>query len=129
MTVIFVILVILASVILGLIVLVQNPKGGGLAGNIAGFSNQFMGVKQTTDVLEKGTWIFAGVIAVLCLVSTLFISGGSTGSRGASDKVGNAPPVQSSAPAANPNALNPQGVQPQANPVSTSTSPSTNQTP
>ena len=69
----FIILVIVASTILSLIVLVQNPKGGGLAGNIAGFSNQFMGVKQTTDVLEKGTWIFAAVIGVLCLVSTLFI--------------------------------------------------------
>jgi preprotein translocase subunit SecG len=56
--------------------LVQNPKGGGLAGNIAGFSNQFMGVKQTTDVLEKGTWIFAAVIAVLCITSTVFIRGG-----------------------------------------------------
>ena len=88
MTVIFVILVILASVILGLIVLVQNPKGGGLAGNIAGFSNQFMGVKQTTDVLEKGTWIFAAVIGVLCLVSTVFISGTSSRSGGASEKVG-----------------------------------------
>jgi len=74
MTTLFVILIILASVVLGLIVLVQNPKGGGLAGNIAGFSNQFMGVKQTTDVLEKGTWIFGGVIAVLCLLSVLFIS-------------------------------------------------------
>jgi preprotein translocase subunit SecG len=76
MTVLFVILIILACVVLGLIVLVQNPKGGGLAGNIAGFSNQFMGVKQTTDVLEKGTWVFAGVIAVLCITSTFFISGG-----------------------------------------------------
>ncbi|MGH2553820.1 MAG: preprotein translocase subunit SecG [Chitinophagaceae bacterium] len=75
MTIIFIVLVVLASVILGLIVLVQNPKGGGLAGNIAGFSNQFMGVKQTTDVLEKGTWIFAGVIGVLCLFSVFFISG------------------------------------------------------
>ena len=76
MTLLFVILIILACVVLSLIVLVQNPKGGGLAGNIAGFSNQFMGVKQTTDVLEKGTWIFAGVIAVLCITSTFFISGG-----------------------------------------------------
>ncbi len=74
MTTLFIILIVLASAVLGLIVLVQNPKGGGLAGNIAGFSNQFMGVKQTTDVLEKGTWIFAGVIAVLCLLSVLFIS-------------------------------------------------------
>ena len=76
MTILFLILVILACVILSLIVLVQNPKGGGLAGNIAGFSNQFMGVKQTTDVLEKGTWIFAAVISVLCITSTFFISGG-----------------------------------------------------
>ena len=76
MTLLFVILIIVASVILGLIVLVQNPKGGGLASNIAGFSNQFMGVKQTTDVLEKGTWIFAAVIGILCIVSTFFIEGG-----------------------------------------------------
>ena len=74
MTILFIILIVLASVVLGFIVLVQNPKGGGLAGNVAGFSNQFMGVKQTTDVLEKGTWIFAAVIAALCLLSVLFIS-------------------------------------------------------
>jgi preprotein translocase subunit SecG len=77
MTLLFLILIILACVILSLIVLVQNPKGGGLAGSIAGFSNQFMGVKQTTDVLEKGTWIFAAVIAILSITSTFFISGGS----------------------------------------------------
>lgn len=79
MTLLFVILIILASVILGLIVLIQNPKGGGLAGNIAGFSTQFMGVKQTTDVLEKGTWIFAAVIAVLSITSSVFISKTSSG--------------------------------------------------
>ena len=73
MTTLFVILIILASVILSLIVLIQNPKGGGLAGNVAGFSNQFMGVKQTTDVLEKGTWIFAALIAILCITSAVFI--------------------------------------------------------
>jgi preprotein translocase subunit SecG len=75
MTVLFIILIILASVILSLIVLVQNPKGGGLSGNIAGFSNQFMGVKQTTDVLEKGTWIFAAIVGILCIVSSIFIPG------------------------------------------------------
>src|SRR5437764_6715599 len=73
MVILFVILVLLACVILSLIVLVQNPKGGGLAGNIAGFSTQFMGVKQTTDVLEKGTWIFAALIAILCLFSGFFL--------------------------------------------------------
>src|SRR5688500_18067550 len=77
MTILFIILILIASIILALIVLVQNPKGGGLAGNIAGFSNQFMGVKQTTDVLEKGTWIFAAVIAILCITSTFFVEGGN----------------------------------------------------
>jgi preprotein translocase subunit SecG len=81
MLILFAILVILASVILGLIVLVQNPKGGGLSGTFGGVSNQLMGVKQTTDVLEKGTWIFAGVVGILCMLSPLFIpktSGGSS---------------------------------------------------
>ncbi len=77
MTLLFVILIILASAILGAIVLIQNPKGGGLAGSFGGFSNQFMGVKQTTDVLEKGTWIFAAVIAVLCITATVFIGDGA----------------------------------------------------
>lgn len=95
MTVLFVILIVLASVILGFIVLVQNPKGGGLAGNIAGFSNQFMGVKQTTDVLEKGTWIFAIVIAVLCLTSTVFISKTRGGIEDKTEKVGTSLPVNS----------------------------------
>jgi preprotein translocase subunit SecG len=92
MTVIFVILITLASVVLGFIVLVQNPKGGGLTGNIAGFSNQFMGVKQTTDVLEKGTWLFAAIIGVLALASSLFISGSSSSSGGASEKIGTSAP-------------------------------------
>lgn len=76
MVIVFLVLITLASVILGFIVLVQNPKGGGLAGNIAGFSNQFMGVKQTTDVLEKGTWIFAALIGILCMISVLFLNNG-----------------------------------------------------
>src|SRR5689334_10813249 len=75
MTILFIILIILFSVILSLIVLVQNPKGGGLSGSIAGFNTQFMGVKQTTDVLEKGTWVMAVLIALLTIASPLFISG------------------------------------------------------
>ncbi|MBI5857124.1 MAG: preprotein translocase subunit SecG [Sphingobacteriales bacterium] len=98
MTTLFIILIILASGILALIVLVQNPKGGGLAGNIAGFSTQFMGVKQTTDVLEKGTWLFAGIIGVLCLVSSFFISGRS----GVENKAKDAPINTTQQPVTNP---------------------------
>ena len=99
MTILFVILVILAAVVLGLIVLIQNPKGGGLAGNIAGFSNQFMGVKQTTDVLEKGTWLFAGIVGALSLFSAFFISSGSGGEV---NKASDATVPTSSQPAATP---------------------------
>jgi preprotein translocase subunit SecG len=77
MTILFLILILLASVILGFIILVQNPKGGGLSGSIAGFNNQFMGVKQTNDVLEKGTWIFSILIALLCIFSTFFMTSSS----------------------------------------------------
>ena len=103
MTILFVILIIVASVVLSLIVLIQNPKGGGLAGNIAGFSNQFMGVKQTTDVLEKGTWILAGIVAVLCLFSALLINnGGQTEDKfikGINPNSSNTAPVQQQQPA------------------------------
>lgn len=81
MTIVFLILLVLVCVLLGAIVLIQNPKGGGLAGTFGGFGNQFMGVKQTTDVLEKGTWLFATILAVLCIVSVLFFSGASAPSK------------------------------------------------
>lgn len=66
-------LVIISSIVLGVIVLIQNPKGGGLTASLGGFSNQIMGVKRTTDILEKGTWLFAGIIALLAITSTVFI--------------------------------------------------------
>lgn len=77
MTIVFLILIILASILLGVIVLIQNPKGGGLSGTFGGFGNQVMGVKQTNDVLERGTWFFAGLVGLLCIVSVLFFSGSS----------------------------------------------------
>lgn len=73
MLIVFGTIIIIASIILGLIILIQNPKGGGLSSSFGGLGNQLMGVKQTTDVLEKGTWLFAGIIGVLCLTSAMFI--------------------------------------------------------
>lgn len=102
MTILFVILIIIAAVILGLIVLIQNPKGGGLSGSIAGFSNQFMGVKQTTDVLEKGTWLFAAMVGVLCLFSAFFISSSAGSSSNSSNKASGAQVPAASQPATIP---------------------------
>lgn len=102
MIILFVILVVLACVVLGFVVLVQNPKGGGLAANIGGISNQFMGVKQTTDVLEKGTWIFAAVVALLCLFSTAFIPDTATNRGNLLDKVNTKPTTTNNTPLTNP---------------------------
>ena len=74
MSILFLVLIIFCCLLLGFIVLIQNPKGGGLSGTIAGFNNQFMGVKQTTDVLEKGTWILSGIVVILCLSSLFFLN-------------------------------------------------------
>lgn len=79
MLIFFGILIVVACVLLGFFVLVQNPKGGGLSGSFGGFGNQVMGVRQTTDVLEKGTWILAGAIAILCLTSAMFVNKGTRG--------------------------------------------------
>lgn len=72
MLIIFGILVLVASIQLGLIILVQKP-GGGLSASFGGIGNRLMGVKRTKDLLEKGTWLFAGIVAVLCLTSAFFM--------------------------------------------------------
>ena len=82
MLLLFGIIIILACILLGFFVLIQNPKGGGLSGSFGGFGNQVIGVRQTTDVLEKGTWILAAIIAVLCLTSSFFVDkNASTGNQ------------------------------------------------
>lgn len=100
MTILFLILVIIASVAIALFILVQNPKGGGLSGTFAGFNSQFMGVKQTTDVLEKGTWIMATVIGLLCLFSAVFISDGTTRTVSPRPNTQQQAPAQSQQPVA-----------------------------
>ncbi|MCQ2321459.1 MAG: preprotein translocase subunit SecG [Bacteroidales bacterium] len=67
-----VVLILIVSILLGLIVLVQNSKGGGLVSNFGG-ANQVMGVRQTTDFLEKATWTMAAILVVLCLISSVTI--------------------------------------------------------
>lgn len=62
------IVVLIASILLTIVVLLQNGKGGGLASNfVAG--NQTFGVRQTADLLEKVTWGLAALILVLSIFS------------------------------------------------------------
>ena len=69
-----IILILVASILIILAVLVQNPKSG-MAANF-GASNQVMGVRQTSDFLEKFTWTMAVVIVVLSLLATLAMDRG-----------------------------------------------------
>ena len=67
------VLVLVASVLITLIVLLQNGKGGGLASNfVAG--NQTFGVRQTTDILEKITWGLVAFIFVVSIVTTFTLN-------------------------------------------------------
>ena len=66
------VLLFIACILLILIVLVQNSKGGGLASNFQA-SNQIMGVRKTADFLEKATWVLAGALLILSIVGTAFI--------------------------------------------------------
>ena len=64
-----IVLIFIVAILLGIIVLIQNPKGGGLASNF-GAANQIGGVRRTADFLEKATWGLAIGLVVLCLAST-----------------------------------------------------------
>lgn len=74
------IVAIIICVFLVLIVLVQNSKGGGLAANFQG-STQIMGVRRTTDFLEKSTWTMAAVLMVLSIVGSIIVSRGEKEQR------------------------------------------------
>ncbi|MBI4648580.1 MAG: preprotein translocase subunit SecG [Bacteroidia bacterium] len=71
------VLAIIACILLIMIILVQNPKGGGLASAFSA-SNQVMGVRKTADFLEKATWTLAIAILALSLVSSMSISRSET---------------------------------------------------
>ena len=71
------ILVLIACVLVVMVVLVQNSKGGGLAANFTS-AGQSMGVRKTADFLEKSTWTLAAAIVLLCLVATASIPRGQS---------------------------------------------------
>tara|TARA_Y100000768_G_C23737956_1_gene567997 strand:+ start:105 stop:386 length:282 start_codon:yes stop_codon:yes gene_type:complete len=60
-----------------LVIMVQNPKGGGLASTFGGDSQQIGGVKKTTDFLDRSTWILASLLFLLILFSNITLNSGS----------------------------------------------------
>ena len=85
MYIIIVSLAILVAILLVLIVIVQKSKGSGLA---SGFdsSNNVMGVRKTTDFVEKATWTMVTIMVVLCIAATAFIGTDKNAEQGSSLK-------------------------------------------
>jgi len=137
-----IILILIASVLIVLSVLAQNPKSG-MAANF-GASNQVMGVRQTADFLEKFTWILAISIVFLSLVATMTMPKANIArSRSAVERAieqsgqNNQDVQQMPSPAGAPGAVPaaPQGAQPaqpavpQATPQTTPAAPATPRVP
>lgn len=69
MNAILLILIILICLVLSFFVLIQNPKGGGMAGTFGGFGNSVMGAKQSSEGVEKATWYSMAALALVVLLS------------------------------------------------------------
>ncbi|WP_291529702.1 preprotein translocase subunit SecG [Bacteroides sp. UBA939] len=80
MYLLLVILMVVASLLMCFIVLIQNSKGGGLASGFSS-SNQIMGVRKTTDFLEKATWSLAAFMVVMS-IATAYVLPSSSGKSG-----------------------------------------------
>ncbi len=108
MQTLLIILIILASILLAFLVLIQNPKGGGLAAGFAGGAN-LMGVKRTGDILEKGTWGLVIAIMVFSLAMNVMRPSSGSGGTGLSEQITPTAPAPSPlSPAETPGTV-PQG--------------------
>lgn len=72
MYLLLIILMVIAAILMCFIVLIQNSKGGGLASGFSS-SNQIMGVRKTTDFLEKATWGLAAFMVVLSIATAYVV--------------------------------------------------------
>ncbi|MFV8368250.1 preprotein translocase subunit SecG [Flavobacterium sp. LB2R40] len=102
---IFLVLITIVCFLLIVVIMVQNPKGGGLSSTIGG-SQMLGGVQKTTDFLDKSTWTLATILIALILLSSLSFTGtlSDTDSKIIDNTATSAPvaPVQNTPAATNP---------------------------
>lgn len=94
---IFLVLITIVSFLLVVVVMVQNPKGGGLSSSLGG-SQVVGGVQKTSDFLDKSTWTLASILVALIIFSSLSFSNGAAGETLTDES------AVPAAPAATPNA-------------------------
>ncbi|MBB1150076.1 MULTISPECIES: preprotein translocase subunit SecG [unclassified Myroides] len=75
---VFLVLIAIVCFLLIVVIMVQNPKGGGLDSSFGG-STVAGGVKNTNDFLDKSTWTLGAVLIILILMSSISFSGGAIG--------------------------------------------------
>lgn len=78
------VLIALVSLLLMGVILIQNPKGGGLDSTFGGTAgaNQVLGAAKSSDFIEKLTWGLAAALFILCLVTSLVVGTGNSGGEG-----------------------------------------------
>lgn len=104
---IFLVLITIVSLLLIIVIMIQNPKGGGLDSSLGG-STSIGGVQNTNKFLDKSTWTLAAALVILILVSSLsFNSGYSNESKILDPNTVVAPPA---IPAAGATQGQPEGV-------------------
>jgi len=80
MTTALTVLIAINCVLLMAIVLIQNPKGGGIDSSLGGVAaNQMFGAAKSTDFVEKITWGLAAALFILCIVTAMLVSGSGSG--------------------------------------------------
>lgn len=76
------IVIALVAVMLIGVILIQNPKGGGVDSTFGGSAaNTMFGASKSTDLVEKATWYLAAALFILCILATYMVGGG--GAEGA----------------------------------------------
>lgn len=103
----FMVLIVIACILLVIIIMAQNPKGGGLSGTFGGTSPAQFGVQRTNDFMEKSTWTLGVVIIALCMLSVILtanpaVINAPTTAKPVTEAPAGSPPVQNTAPVTAP---------------------------
>jgi preprotein translocase subunit SecG len=116
---IFLVLITIVCFLLIIVIMVQNPKGGGLSSTLGG-SQMLGGVQKTTDFLDKSTWTLGTILIVLIMLSSLSFTGALNDNS--SKIIDEAPATEAPAPqTATPAATTPAA----ATPADTEAAPAT----
>ena len=107
-----IVIILIVALLMGLVVLLQSGKGGGLAGIASGGqTTQILGARQAPDFLERATWTLGGLFLILCVITTFFVPRAAGGGSILQERAGElpaAPPIEAPAPS---------GDLPEANPA------------